>query len=71
MVDIKMNYYAKYTEDLWRCDSCLSAIETQSHVLYCPAYTELRKGKNLESNEDLTEYFKKVLKIREELNLLK
>ena len=71
MVDLKMNYYHKYTEDLWRCDSCCSAIETQSHVLFCPAYAELREGKNLASNIDITDYFKKVLKIREELNLLK
>ena len=51
---------------------CLSdIIETQDHILWCPAYHELREGKSLESDKDLIEYFGKVMKIREKLNLNK
>ena len=35
-IEVKMNIKnnPKYSQELWRCDSCLSgAVETQSHVL--------------------------------------
>ena len=70
---VKMNYSSdsKYKADLWKCDSCQVAIDTQQHVLWCPSYSELRVGKDLSSNRDLTEYLRDVLLIREKLNLLK
>ena len=43
------------------------AIESQPHILVCPAYKELREGKSLSSIEDLTEYYAQVLKIRDKL----
>ena len=46
-------------------------IETQSHILYCEAYSELRAGKDLNSDTDLVQYMKNVLIIREKLNLNK
>ena len=57
--------------NLWLCSSCQSSIETQDHVLYCPAYSQLREGKHLESDRDLTNYLMKVLIIREKLNIVK
>ena len=70
-MDVKFNYSAKYEHELWRCDSCCSAIETQTHILYCPAYSNLRSGKDLKSDEDLLEYIKKVMEIRISLKLNK
>ena len=73
MFDSKLNYKSnkKYAEELWKCDSCQISIESQEHVLFCPAYTKLREGKDLSSDEDLSEYLKKVLKVREKLKLVK
>ena len=73
MLDFKFNYKnnPSHTKDLWNCDSCQSAIESQDHILWCPAYVKLREGKSLESNEDLVQYFTSVMKIRENLNLKK
>ena len=59
----------KYQEDLWRCDSCQSSIETNTHILHCPAYAELRVDKDINSLKDLTEYIAKVLTIREKFKL--
>ena len=49
MTDIKFNYKNKedYVMELWKCDSCQTAIELQSHILWCPAYQELRGGKDI------------------------
>ena len=71
MLDVKFNYSAKYEHELWRCDSCCSAIETQTHILYCPAYLNLRSGKDLKSDKDLLDYIKKVMEIRISLKLNK
>ena len=74
MLDFKMNFKSSptYSRELWRCDSCQTgAIESQSHVLHCPAYKKLREGKNLGNDKDIVEYFRKVLQIRENLDLLK
>ena len=61
MVKTKMNM--KNLDANWLCNSCETAIDNQSHLIWCPAYTKLREGKNLESDKDLIDYFTKVLKI--------
>ena len=73
MIDAKFNYKNDYQNRacLWKCDSCQSSIDTQDHILWCPAYHELRKGKNIKNDSDLIDYFKKVMKIREKLRLTK
>ena len=74
MTDIKMIYLNKdeYIRSMWRCDSCKTgAIESQSHVLHCPAYRKLREGKDLNNDKDVIEYFRNVLNIRSKLNILK
>ena len=48
---------------LWRCEDC-GYVDSQSHIIHCPAYKELREGKSLESDTDLVEYFTKVLHLR-------
>ena len=71
MVEAKFNFKNKkeYSNDLWVCDSCSTNIETQSHLLWCPAYQNLRENKSLDNDQDLINYIKKVLEIRDELKL--
>ena len=73
MLNVKFNYkhMPQNEKSLWLCDSCQISIESQSHIMWCPAYSELRAGKNINDDKDLIEYVKKVLKIREKLNLTK
>jgi hypothetical protein len=71
MYDCKMNYLNNpvFKAEMWRCDSCQSCVDSQSHILYCPAYQQLREGKSLSSDQDIVSYFKEVLAIRLKLNL--
>ena len=71
MIDAKFNLKNKtdYKAALWLCDSCESAIENQSHLMWCPAYQHVREGKEMSSDTDLVNYVRKVLQIRQELKL--
>ena len=73
MYKCKMNFrhVHKFKEELWMCDSCQSQIDTQSHVLFCPAYQQLRAGKDMFNTNDLTTYLVKVIQIREKLGFMK
>ena len=53
---------------LWQCTGC-GNVDTQSHIIWCPAYKDLREGKSLTSDSDLVEYYRKVLFIRETLDI--
>ena len=53
---------------LWKCTGC-GYVDSQAHILWCPAYQELREGKSLSSDIDLVEYYRKVLAIRDKLDL--
>ena len=59
---------ARNKASLWRCSAC-GQIDSQKHLMICPSFRDLREGKSLESDEDIVEYIKKVLKIREKLDL--
>ena len=67
MLDVKMNRKndPKYAQDLWKCDDCQS-MDSQAHIVWCPAYATLREGKDLKSDADLVEYYQKVMKIIED-----
>ena len=75
MVKCKMNFSCDRANmaSSWRCHSCMAgaarggAVETQSHILFCPAYAALREGKSLSSDKDVVDYFRKVMEIREKL----
>ena len=73
MYDCKMNFLNNpvFKAEMWRCDSCRSCVDSQSHILYCPAYQQLREGKSLSSDKDIVSYFKEVLAIRLKLNFKK
>ena len=72
-INCKFNYKSdpKYSSELWRCNSCLSCIDSQQHVMICPAYAPLREGKNVDDDKDLSEYLMKVLIIRGKLEIIK
>ena len=73
MTDLAWNFKhdKEYEENLWRSESCCSRIETQEHVLVCPAYAELREGLDVNNDKDLVSYFEKVMKIRDKLKIIK
>ena len=73
MVKAKMNFKNDYLNKatLWRCDSCCRSIDTQDHIIICPAYKHLREGKSLFCDKDLVQYFKEVLLIREKVNIIR
>ena len=65
MIDVKMNQKSNktYASELWKCDYCFS-LDSQSHIMWCPAFSSLREGKNLHNDLDLVAYFQDVMKIR-------
>ena len=44
----------------------LSEVETNCHVMSCQAYEQVRQGLDLDSDTELVQFFKKVMKIRME-----
>ena len=70
---VKRNYPndPKYRQSLWQCVGCKSAIDTQSHVMWCQAYSDLRKNKDFNDDKDLANYIEEVLKIRETIDTVK
>ena len=71
MFNCKMNFlnHPKNKAENWRCDSCQTCVDSQSHILYCSSYKQLREGKSLSSDQDIVTYFKEVLAIRIKLDL--
>ena len=64
---VKLNYTNDPVnkQQIWKCDDCES-IDSQEHILWCPAYSSFRKDKNLDDDRDLTRYFKQVLQFRDD-----
>ena len=54
-----------HAKNLWKCLEC-GNIDSQSHIVWCPFFSELREGKSLDNNDDLVKYFQQIFKIREE-----
>ena len=69
MIHCKMNQSSepKNSGSLWRCQDC-GYVDTQTHIMHCPAYQNLRVDKYLDSDIDIVNYFKEVLKFREKQN---
>ena len=66
MVELKANMKGRCKDGDYSCLGCgdKTTIENQSHVTRCPAYADIRKGLNLEKNEDLVKYFRQVMLTR-------
>ena len=74
LYEVKMNFKNKSEykmDDRYLCDSCESESEreTNTHVLFCPAYASIRQNKELNNDQHLAEYLMKVLEIRTNLRL--
>ena len=63
---IKMNFKGNpsYARTLWKCSHC-SNQDSESHILWCPKYEDMRKDIDLGNNSDLSHYLQSVqIKIR-------
>ena len=61
---IKGNYKNLHKGKDMRCQGCMLEVDTQSHVLQCMEYEDLRGDMDLEKDEDMVKYFREVLKRR-------
>ena len=59
----------KCKNERFLCDSCENEVDENTHVLFCPSYSTLREGKDLNNDTDLANYLYKVLSIRMKLRL--
>ena len=64
---IQMNYKGNpaYKSNGWKCNHC-KLPDTQEHVMQCDLYKSLRKNVNFDSDKELVDYFRNVLKLRKE-----
>ena len=62
---IKMNYKGNpsYARTLWKCNHC-SNQDSESHILWCSEYEDLRKDLDLGKDSDLCSYLQKIFKLR-------
>ena len=67
MLKTKMNmkHNENFAQKLWKCDYC-QCMDSQAHIIWCPAFGPLREGKDLSNNLDLVHYYQNVMKIRED-----
>ena len=55
-----------YKGALVNCDACYKRVpESQTHVMICAGYEQLRAGKDMGTDGDLVNYFRDVLLLRE------
>ena len=59
--EVKMNFQSesKFKSELWECKGC-GKRDTQSHLMSCKDYEDLRQGKDLSNDKDLVGYFKSI-----------
>ena len=63
---VKMNQKsnAVFAGQLWACNQC-GKIDSQSHIMWCPALASLREGLNIDNDLDVVHYYQKVISLRE------
>ena len=66
MIDLKAYYKGnkRYKADGYICVECNVSVETITHCLTCPGYTEERMNKNIHNLDDLVQFFINVMKKR-------
>jgi hypothetical protein len=42
-------------------------VEDQSHVIRCPAYSDIRQGLDMEEDKDVVQYFRRVMNEEEKM----
>ena len=64
---VQMNFKSdkKFASQEWKCVGCTDGrSDTQSHIIHCDGYADIRNGKNLENDQDLVDFFSAVIKRR-------
>ena len=69
MLEVRNNFKTQY--ETLECQGCQKSIDTQDHVLFCPFFSDLRQGLDLQSDKDLISYYSQVMKIRENMKKTK
>ena len=68
MLEVKNNFKGGSTANNLMCDSCESSLETQDHILFCPAYSDIRMDMDLGCDMYLVNYVRQVLVRQEDIN---
>ena len=63
--NVKMNFKGdhSFSKSLWKCSVCRNQ-DTESHILWCPGYQDLREGLDLNIDSELCSYLQKVFQMR-------
>ena len=64
-VDLNFPRDKQFASDIWTSWHC-PRVDSQFHVMICPAYDHLTEGKNLDNDQDLVKYFPEVSKLRKD-----
>ena len=66
MINLKENMKNKYKGALVNCDACNMGVpESQTHVMTCKGYEQLRARKDMDNMGDIVAFFREVLLLRE------
>ena len=62
---VKMNFKGdqNFERLLWKCYKCQNQ-DTESHLLWCSGYSDLRQGIDLADDNDLCSYLQKIVQLR-------
>ena len=63
---IQMNFKSdqRYTKNMWLCPGCNTNLDTQSHVMQCEGYSNLRSGLDVNKDVDLIKFFHSIISLR-------
>ena len=71
MLDLAGNYpgHKKYEKTDWKCRACDQQVrEDQEHVTHCEGYEDLKAKADLMNEEELVQFFTRVMERRQEMN---
>ena len=61
----KGNFKNMFKHQSLNCEGCGMEVDTQAHAMECLAYADLRDGKDMNSDRDLVNFFRKVMERRD------
>ena len=70
-MDLTGNFpgHKKYEQSDWKCQACNQQVrEDQEHVMHCEGYVDLKEDSDLTNEEELVQFFLKVMERRHEMN---
>ena len=60
------NFHNMHKNTSLNCVGCRVEVDDQAHSMQCPAYDDLREGLDMGKDQDLIEFFRKVMDRRSE-----